>query len=243
MSDNRRGDQPYEDTDRSVPTDRKSPVGAPVIRGDESVAGNRAEKAVQFDPDDPDSLAEAAETVRQFAAGNTTGDHLYMLRGAAACAALVRGEGSYKAAAERARDGLEEIQQPDEDEPEAATVSFIRKWARVHDLPRSVRRQVALGQIAPTAAKHIARVSGESRLLLAWATLDGDLTVRQVRSVASTINDGTPINQALAEYDVQLGTLELTLPPVIYRDLRQQASLEGRRAGEIVADALEEQLD
>ncbi|WP_459888084.1 DUF7119 family protein [Halostagnicola bangensis] len=244
MSDNRRGDQPSEEAGQSVPTDRKSPVGAPVIRGDESVAGNRARKAVQFDPDDPESLADAAETVRQFAAGNTTGDHLYMLRGAAACAALVRGEGSYKAAAERARDGIDETTLSEDDaEPETATVSFIRKWARVHDLPRSVRRQVALGQIAPTAAKHIARVSGESRLLLAWATLDGDLTVRQVRSVASAVNDDTPIDRALAQCDVQLGHLELSLPPVIYRDLRQQASLEGRPPGEIVSNALEQYLE
>jgi len=117
-----------------------------------------------------------------------------MLRGAAACAALVRGEGSYKAAAERAGGD--------------ATVSFIRKWARVHDLPRSVRKQVALGQIAPTAAKHIARVGGESRLLLAWATLDGDLTVRDVRSVASAINNGASIDQALDEHDITLGRLE-----------------------------------
>ncbi|KDE59894.1 hypothetical protein EL22_15040 [Halostagnicola sp. A56] len=243
MSDNRRGENRQDGTDRSVPTDRKSPVGAPVIRGDESVAGTRAERAVQFDPDDPDSLADAAETVRQFAAGNTAGDHLDMLRGAAACAALVRGEGSYKAAAKRARDGLEGESRGTDDEDETATVSFIRKWARVHDLPRSVRRQVALGQIAPTAAKHIARVSGESRLLLAWATLDGDLTVREVRSVASAVNDGTPIDQALAQYDVHLGTLELTLPPILYRDLRQQASLEGRPVGELVADALAESLE
>lgn len=152
-----------------------------------------------------------------------------MLRGAAACAALVRGEGSYKAAAERAGGD--------------ATVSFIRKWARVHDLPRSVRKQVALGRIAPTAAKHIARVGGEARLLLAWATLDGDLTVREVRSVASTINDGTPIEQALADHSVALGHLELTLSPSTYRDLRRRASVDGVLPGEIVTEALEEYFD
>jgi len=227
MTDNRPGDGSHRrgENGRSIPTDRESPVGAPVIRGDESVTGTRAREAVQFDPTNPDSLADAAETVRQFASGKTTDDHLYMLRGAAACAALVRGEGSYKAAAERA--GGE------------TTVSFIRKWARVHDLPRSVRKQVALGQIAPTAAKHIARVGGEARLLLAWATLDGDLTVRDVRSIASKVNDGVPIDRALIKHDVVLGELELTLSPTTYRDLRRRASIEGVEPGQLVTDALE----
>ncbi|WP_408956845.1 hypothetical protein [Natrinema sp. 74] len=231
MTDNRPGDRSNRrgENGRSIPTDRESPVGAPVIRGDESVAGTRAREAVQFDPDDPDSLADAAETVRQFAGGKSGDDHLYMLRGAAACAALVRGEGSYKAAAERA--GGE------------ATVSFIRKWARVHDLPRSVRKQVALGQIAPTAAKHIARVAGEARLLLAWATLDGDLTVREVRSVASAINDDIPLDQALADHDITLGRLEVTLSPDTYRDLRRRASIEGVDPGLIIADALEQYFE
>ncbi len=208
------------------PTDRESPVGEPVIRRDPRVAG---ERAVQFDPNDPESLAEAAETVRQFAS-NTAGseDNVYMLRGAAACAALVRGEGSYKAAAERA--GGE------------TTVSFIRKWARVHDLPRSIRRHVALGEIAPTAAKHIARVAGESRFLLAWATLDHELTVREVRAVASRINDDQSVESALAAEGVELGTLTLTLPPEAYRELRRQAALEDTDPETIVADALESYL-
>lgn len=231
MTDNRPGDRSRgrDEQSRAIPTDRESPVGAPVIRGDESVAGTRAREAVQFDPDDPDSLADAAETVRQFASGETNDDHLYMLRGAAACAALVRGEGSYKAAAERA-DG-------------DATVSFIRKWARVHDLPRSVRKQVALGRIAPTAAKHIARVGGEARLLLAWATLDGNLTVREVRSVASAVNNGTPLDQALREYGVRLGQLDVTLSPSTYRDLRRRASIEDVAPGDIVSEALEDYFE
>ena len=233
MTDNRPGNRSHgrgeRDRDRSIPTDRESPVGAPVIRGDESVTGSRAREAVQFDPDDPESLADAAETVRQFATGATDDDHLFMLRGAAACAALVRGEGSYKAAAERAGD--------------ETTVSFIRKWARVHDLPRSVRKQVAIGEIAPTAAKHIARVAGEARLLLAWAAIDGDLTVREVRSVASAVNDGTPIEEALAEHDVTLGQLEVTLSPTTYRDLRRRASIDDVEPGRIVTDALEQYFD
>ncbi|ELY92520.1 hypothetical protein C483_07854 [Natrialba hulunbeirensis JCM 10989] len=214
---------------RSIPTDRESPVGTPVIRGDESVTGQHATRAVQFDPNDPDSLQKAADTVTEFATGASDDDHLYMLRGAAACAALVRGEGSYKAAAERAGDDV--------------TVSFIRKWARVHDLPRSVRKQVALGQIAPTAAKHIARVGGEARLLLAWAAIDADLTVRDVRSIASAVNDGTPIEDALAANGTQLGRLELTLSPASYRDLRRQASLDGVDPGELVTAALESALE
>jgi hypothetical protein len=231
MTDNRRrGTTPdRDDRGRAVPTDRESPVGAPVIRGDESVAGPHAREAVQFDPDDPESLADAAETVRQFASGEIADDHLYMLRGAAACAALVRGEGSYKAAAKRANG--------------ETTISFIRKWARVHDLPRSVRKQVALGQIAPTAAKHIARVGGEARLLLAWATLDGDLTVREVRSVASAVNDGIPIERALEEYGVELGRINVRLSPETYRDLRRRASIEDVDPDEFVTAALEEYFD
>ncbi|AGB38273.1 DUF7119 family protein [Natronococcus occultus] len=232
MTDDRSRKHTGDDADGApdpIPTDRESPVGAPVIRGDESVAGPHAREAVQFDPDDPDRLADAADTVRQFASGDTNDDHLYMLRGAAACAALVRGEGSYKAAAERAGGN--------------ATVSFIRKWARVHDLPRSVRKQVALGRIAPTAAKHIARVGGEARLLLAWATLDGGLTVREVRSVASAVNDDVPIARALAEYDVELGRIELTLAPERYRDLRRRASINDVDPGELVTDALDEYFD
>ncbi|THE65139.1 hypothetical protein D8Y22_07910 [Salinadaptatus halalkaliphilus] len=227
MTENRPRDRDRDE--RPVPTDRESPVGEPVIRGDESVTGQRAREAVQFDPDDPNSLADAADIVAQFATGQTEDDHLYMLRGAAACAALVRGEGSYKAAAERAGDGV--------------TVSFIRKWARVHDLPRSVRKQVAIGQIAPTAAKHIARVGGESRLLLAWATLDGNLTVREVRSVASAVNDGTAIDRALAEYDITLGQLEVTLSPATYRDLRRRAAIEDVEPGELITAALENEKE
>ncbi len=212
--------------DEKPPADRRSPVGEPVIRRDPQVAG---EKAVRFDPDDPESLEEAADTVRRFAS-NTAGseDNVYMLRGAAACAALVRGTGSYKTAAERA--GGE------------ATVSFIRKWARVHDLPRSVRRHVALGEIAPTAAKHIARVSGESRFLLAWAALDHDLTVREIRSIASRVNEGTSVEEALRAEGIDLGLLTVSLPSETYRELRRHAALEETDPDEIIDRALREYL-
>jgi hypothetical protein len=215
-----------QEPDEEPPADRESPVGQPVIRGDPRVAG---ESAVQFDPTDSESLARAADTVGRFASSSVgSEDTVYVLRGAAACAALVRGTGSYKAAAERAGGGV--------------TVSFIRKWARVHDLPRSVRRHVALGEIAPTAAKHIARVSGESRFLLAWATLDHGLTVREVRSAASRVNDGGSVESALAAEGIDLGELEVSLPPSTYRELRRHAALEDVPPAEVVTEALEEYL-
>lgn len=210
--------------DEIPPTDRKSPVGTPVIRGDERVTGEHAKRAVAFDPDDPDSLAEAADTVGKFAGGELGDDHLFMLRGAAACAALVRGEGSYKAAAERAGDHV--------------SVSFIRKWARVHDLPRPVRRHVALGHIPPTAAKHIARVAGDARLQLAWACIDHGLTVRDIRALASEVNDGRDVDDALRDRGVTPGELTVELPPTIYRELRRRAAMDDRDPGELVAEAL-----
>ncbi|WP_227133219.1 DUF7119 family protein [Halorubellus salinus] len=213
---------PDEDAPRA---DRQSPVGKPVIRGDPDVTGQTPEEAVQFDPDDPESVALAAETVARFATSSVgDDDHVYVLRGAAACAALVRGVGSYKIAAERT-DG-------------AASVSFIRKWARVHDLPRSVRLHVARGDIAPTAAKHVARLAGEARFHLAWAILDADLTVRDVRTIASSVDDDTPIEDALRAHGVTPGHLDVTIPPAAYCELRRQAALESRPPGSVLADAL-----
>lgn len=218
------------DDERPPSTDRESPVGKPVIRGDPSLTGQRAEEAVEFDPDDPESLQLAADTVRAFSE-NTAGadDNVYMLRGAAACAALVRGEGSYKAAAERA--GGE------------ATVSFIRKWSRVHDLPNAIRRHVAMGHIAPTAAKHIARVAGEARLMLAWALLDHDMTVRQVRSVASDVNDGQSIEAALRAENIVLGEIRLELDNDVYRELRRRAAIDGQNPGELASELLADRID
>lgn len=212
--------------DERIPTDRRSPVGAPVIRGDRAITGERAREAVQFDPDDPESVELAAEVVAEFAtAPASEADQLYMLRGAAACAALVRATGSYKEAAKRAGNGV--------------TVPFIRKWARVHDLPRPIRIQVARGRIAPTAAKHIARVAGEARYHLAWATLDHDLTVRQVRALASEINEGRDVDSVLAEAGIEPGQLSLTLPTHVYREVRRQAAIDGVEPDELVTEALE----
>jgi len=210
--------------------ERESPVGKPVIRGDPSLTGQHAEEAVEFDPDDPESLELAAQTVRAFSE-NTAGadDNVYMLRGAAACAALVRGEGSYKAAAERAGGD--------------ATISFIRKWSRVHDLPRSIRRHVAMGHIAPTAAKHIARVGGEARLQLAWSILDHDMTVRQVRSVASDVNNGQSVERALEREGITLGKLSLELDPEVYRELRRRVAIDGQSPGDVVSELLDKTLE
>jgi hypothetical protein len=210
--------------------ERESPVGKPVIRGDPSLTGQHAEEAVEFDPDDPESLELAAQTVRAFSE-NTAGadDNVYMLRGAAACAALVRGEGSYKAAAERAGGD--------------ATISFIRKWSRVHDLPRSIRCHVAMGHIAPTAAKHIARVGGEARLQLAWSILDHDMTVRQVRSVASDVNNGQSVERALEREGITLGKLSLELDPEVYRELRRRVAIDGQSPGDVVSELLDKTLE
>lgn len=214
--------------DEDLPTDRRSPVGEPVIRGDATITGERAEEAVRFDPSDPESVEDAADTVRSFAEDPGSADHIYMLRGAAACAALVRAEGSYKAARERA-DG-------------SVTVPFIRKWARVHDLPRAIRVHVARGDIAPTAAKHIARVSGEARFQLAWATLDNDLTVREVRQIASDVNNGASVEMALERQEVTPGMLETNLSPDTYRELRRRAALEAVDPETVIESALRDYL-
>jgi hypothetical protein len=119
-------------------------------------------------------------------------------------------------------------------------VAFIRKWARVHDLPRAVRRRVASGRIAPSAAKHVARLGGTDRYLLAWAVIDGDLTVREVRSIASAVNDGTDVETAVREAGVELGYVGLRLPLDTYVELRRRASNRNVEPGEVVAEALDD---
>ncbi|MDX1744571.1 MAG: hypothetical protein R3324_01425, partial [Halobacteriales archaeon] len=188
--------------------DRREPVGAPVVRGDPEISGDRADAATRFDPDDPESLAEAATVVKDFST-RTSGDALTVLGGAAACAALVRGEGSYKAAAARV------------DVP----VTFLRKWSRVHDLPIAIRRHIALGDIAPTAAQHIARVTGRARFILAWSVLDNDLTVDDIREIASEVTAGEDIESILRKHGVVPGRIDVTLPVAQYIELRRRASL------------------
>jgi hypothetical protein len=215
--------------DEESPADRRSPVGEPVVRADPAVTGEQAAEAVGFDPDDSDSVAEAAQTVRRFASGDVGDDeNVLMLRGAAACAALVRGVGSYKEAASRAGDPV--------------SVSFIRKWARVHDLPQAIRRAVARGHIAPSAAKHVARLGGTDRYLLAWAVIDGEMTVREVRSVASAVNDGTTIPSAVREVGVEPAHLSVDLPVETYIELRRRAAMRNVEPGVIVAAALDDRF-
>lgn len=215
---------PGNNSDTPVSTDRDSPVGKPVIRGDPAITGRDTSAAVQFDPEDSESLRVAEATVREFAQSAGDEDSIFMLRGAAACAALVRGEGSYKAAAERAG--------------EEVTVPFVRTWSRVHDLPRAIRRHVAAGDIVPSAARHIARLTGTARLHLAWATMDHDLTVREVRDVVSDVHAGASVESALDSRGYQLGNVTLELPPDEYCLVRQQASLEGKTPSDVVGAAL-----
>lgn len=214
-------------TDRSSragpPDSRREPVGAPVVRGDPEITGAHADEAAAFDPDDPESLAEAVTIVRDFNDRSAEADHLTMLKGAAACAALVRGAGSYKAAASRAE----------------VPVSFLRKWARVHDLPISVRRNIARGEIAPSAAKHIASLTGNARFLVAWAAIDHDLAVAEVRSVTSEVSSGTSVEEALAARGIDLGRITIRLPPDIYRELRRRASLANRPLDDLLVEILE----
>lgn len=208
-----------------LPTNRDSPVGTPVVRGEPELDG--AEKATDLDPESEESLDRAAQLVSEFASTDAGSvDSLAMLQGAGACAVLVRGEGSYSSAAARAGDGV--------------SVSFVRTWARVHDLPRAVRRHVALGEIVPSAAKHIARLTGMDRLSLAWAVIDHELTVREVRAVVSDVRDGSSVESALASRGYAPGEITIQLPTEEYCLLRQEASLAGQPPGEVVADLFRE---
>lgn len=213
------------DPDEDEVAARREPVGAPVVRGDPEIAGEHATAAAQFDPDDPESLERAAQIAREFAAGiDDATDQFSMLRGAAACAALVRGAGSYAGAADRAGDPV--------------SVAFLRKWARVHDLPISIRRHIARGDIAPSAAMHIARVTGRARFLLAWATIDAGLSVEAVGELASTIKSGTTPEAAFREHGIEIGRVTLSLPEPVYRELRRHASLRNETPEAVVEAAL-----
>jgi hypothetical protein len=82
----------------------------------------------------------------------------------------------------------------------------------------------------------------ESRFLLAWATLDHDLTVREIRSIASRVNEGESVEAALAAEGIDLGRLSVSLSPETYRELRRHAALEGTDPDEIIDRALSEYL-
>lgn len=215
-----------EDLDSDA--DRQEPVGAPVVRGDPEVTGAHAESAEDFNPDDPESLREAEAIVKEFSEAMQEDelDTLSMLRGAAASAALVRGEGSYKAAADRT----------------GVTVRFLRKWSRVHDLPISIRRNIARGDIPPTAAEQIARLSGDTRFLLAWAVMDYELSVDSVRQIASEVLEGESIEEALSGREIELGEIYVSLPSSSYRELRRAASLTNQEVPELVSEAVDSWL-
>lgn len=207
---------------------RREPIGTPVVRGDPEISGDGWD-AVTFDPDDSASLAVAADVIREFVLTDDTElTHLDRLRGGAACAAVVRGMGSYKRAAEWIGDPV--------------TVAFLRKWSRVHDLPISIRRHIAKGKIAPTAAVHIARVSGDARFILAWSALDHELTVDEIRRIASDVANGEDVADALANRDIHVGRLAIELPIDTYREVHRRASLDDRTVDEVLLESLERYL-
>lgn len=204
---------------------RREPTGEPVVRGDPEIVGDRAESAVEFDPADPESRRRAVETVRAFAGGTEHDSPVDILRGAAACATLVRSAQSYADAAEEAGDGV--------------SVSFLQKWTRVHDLPIAIRRHIGLGDIVPSAAKHVARIQGTERYLLAWAIIDHDLTVREVRTVVGRVTEGESLEEVLDEFDARLGEITATIPVDVYHELRLETSAADTDADRVIAEALQ----
>jgi hypothetical protein len=210
-------------------SERDEPTGVPVVRGDPAIAGDRAETAIEFDPNDPDSLIDAEQEVQRFANELEESSAFEILCGAAACATLVRGEQSYQKAADRVGNEV--------------SVNFLRKWARVHDLPVESRRYIALREIVPSAAQHVARVQGDARFMLAWAISDQDLSVRDVRSIASTVNDGEPVQKVLERFDALPGQKELAISTETYHELRLAATKEAGDLDTIIEEAIELWLD
>lgn len=207
--------------------DREEPIGEPVVRGDPAITGTHAKDAIRFDPTDSESLDLAVTIVREFAsAPHGPPDHLSMLRGAAACAALVRGIGSYKAAADRVGDTV--------------TVSFLRKWARVHDLPIEIRRYIAQGDIPPSAAKELARLPGSERFVIAWSILDHDITVDEVRRIVTRINNGESIESALEAMDITPGSVTVQLSLPVYREFRRIVGIQNTTPDHVVTSLLAE---
>lgn len=73
--------------------------------------------------------------------------------------------------------------------------------------------------------------------------IDADLTVREVRRIASEVDDETTAAKALAERGITVGSIEVSLPIPLYRELRRRASVENRPPGQIVSNALEDAFE
>jgi len=73
--------------------------------------------------------------------------------------------------------------------------------------------------------------------------LDHDLTVREVRSLASRVNDGESATAALRSVGVDLGDLDLSLSVEQYRELRREASMRNTTPGDVLAEMLAERYD
>ena len=100
-------------------------------------------------------------------------------------------------------------------------------------------RTSQLGAAEPHAG---ARLAGEARLLLAWAALDHDLTVRQIRAVASGVNNGTTVEEALAGEGYRLGELTIDIDTDAYCKLRRRAALDATDPSSVVTESLESTL-
>jgi hypothetical protein len=86
-------------------------------------------------------------------------------------------------------------------------------------------------------------VEGDARFLLSWAIIDHDLSVREVRSIASAVTDGESIEEALERFDALPGETEVSLPTDVYHELRLTAAREKRDLDDVVAEAVETWLD
>jgi hypothetical protein len=75
---------------------------------------------------------------------------------------------------------------------------------------------------------------------VAWATLDNDLTVREVRDIVSTITDGATVEEALTAHGVTPGEITIQLEADVYRELRRRAARNNESLGAVVSQALVE---
>jgi hypothetical protein len=69
------------------------------------------------------------------------------------------------------------------------------------------------------------------------------MTVRQVRSVASDVNDGQSVARTLETEGITLGELTVELDPIVYRELRRRAAIDGDSPGDVVSELLDGRLE